>query len=354
MRHIVCGGVRENLTGIGPPRRLAPADRVCNRRRMSVVPPRPESSRPVCILGLGLIGGSLLRRLSRERTAFGYNRSSASVDAAVSAGYDASSDLVRTLARATELDAVIVLATPVTTLGPIVDAVAEHAPDCLLTDVVSVKEEVARIVARHHRRARYVGGHPMAGTAHSGWNATDPSLFENAMWMVTTHDDTDPADWLAVADIARAAGSYVVPAANDAHDRAAAAISHNPHLTAAVTAAVGAGESLLPLRLAAGSFRDGTRVAGTAPELQRAMLEANSVALLNTLSETIDRLVAARDRLRDHGDVAALIEAGHHARTAYDKIATGDVEPIVGVTVGDDGWAQELRRQSHQARVWIG
>ncbi|GAA4663287.1 prephenate dehydrogenase [Gordonia humi] len=314
----------------------------------------PAPSRPVCILGLGLIGGSLLRRLAPEVPAFGYNRSAATVDAAVADGYDASTDLAATLARAAEVDAVVVLATPVTVLGPIVDAVAEHAPACLLTDVVSVKEEAARIVAAHHPGARYVGGHPMAGTAHSGWEATDPALFEDAMWMITTHDDTDADDWLAVAAIARAAGSYVVPAANDAHDRAAAAISHNPHLTAAVTAAVGAGESLLPLRLAAGSFRDGTRVAGTAPELQRAMLEANSIALLNTLSETIDRLVAARDRLRDHGDVAVLVEAGHRARLAYEEIAGGAVMPIVDVRIGDDGWAQELRRQAHQARVWMG
>lgn len=261
---------------------------------------------------------------------------------------------MQTLARAREEDAVIVLATPATALGVMIDAVAEHAPACLVTDVVSVKEEVARIVAARHPDARYVGGHPMAGTAHSGWDATDPDLFTDAMWMVTTHDDTDADDWLTVARIAREAGSYVVPAANDAHDRAAAAISHNPHLTAAVTAAVGAGESRLPLRLAAGSFRDGTRVAGTAPDLQRAMLEANSVALLNTLSETIDRLVSARDRLRDHGDVAAIVEAGHRARMAYEEVASGEVEPIVGVTVGHPGWAQELRRQAHQARVWVG
>lgn len=310
--------------------------------------------RSVCVLGLGLIGGSLLRHLSGQRAAFGYNRSTATVDAAVADGFDASSDLAGTLARAAGEDSVIVLATPVTTLGPIVDAVAEHAPNCLITDVVSVKEEVARVVAQHHPDARYVGGHPMAGTAYSGWSATDPELFTGAMWMVTTHDDTDADDWLTVADIARSAGSFVVPAANDAHDRAAAAISHNPHLTAAVTAAVGAGESRLPLRLAAGSFRDGTRVAGTAPQLQRAMLEANPVALLSTLSETIDRLVSARDRLRDHGDVAAVIEAGHRARTAYEEIASGEMEPIVGVVVGDDGWAQELRRQAHLARVWIG
>ncbi|ALG83440.1 prephenate dehydrogenase [Gordonia phthalatica] len=313
------------------------------------------ASRPVCVLGLGLIGGSLLRRLADTGVrAFGYNRGAATVDAAAAAGYAASGDLHATLRQAAEQDAIIVLATPFTALTAMVEAVRDTAPACLLTDVVSVKEEVACLVERIHPNGRYVGGHPMAGTSHSGWAATDPSLFEGAMWMVTTHDDTAADDWLAVAGIARAAGAYVVPAANDAHDRAAAAISHNPHLTAAVTAAVGAGESDLALRLAAGSFRDGTRVAGTAPELQRAMLEANSISLLNTLSETIDRLVAARDALRDHGSVSVLVEAGHRARLKYEAIAGADPEPITGVRIGDDGWQEHLRKQAHQAKVWVG
>lgn len=312
-----------------------------------------DDARPVCILGLGLIGGSLLRALADAgHPAYGYNRSTGSVDDASAAGYDASADLSATLRRATGDDAVIVLATPVPALATMVAAVAEHAPGCLLTDVVSVKEEVARIVAAGHPGARYVGGHPMAGTAQSGWGATDPGLFRGAMWMVTTLDDTDPEDWLAVARIARRAGAFVVPAANDAHDRAVAAISHNPHLTAAVTATVGAGESELALRLAAGSFRDGTRVAGTAPELQRAMLEGNAIALLNTLSETIDRLTAARDALRDRGSVEVIVDDGHRARRRYEAIAQADPQPIDGVEIGSPGWAHELRRQAHQARVW--
>lgn len=310
---------------------------------------------PVCILGLGLIGGSLLRRLTDTgRAAYGYNRSAATVETAGAAGYDASTDLTGVLRRAAADDAVIVLATPVPALAAMVTAVAEAAPGCLLTDVVSVKEEVARIVAAGHPGARYVGGHPMAGTTESGWAATDSGLFDGAMWMVSTHDDTDPADWLAVAGIARSTGAYVVPAADDAHDRAVAAISHNPHLTAAVTATVGAGESELALRLAAGSFRDGTRVAGTAPALQRAMLEGNALALLNTLSETIDRLTAARDALRDHGSVEVIVDDGHRARHRYETIALAEPEPIEGVEIGAAGWAQELRRQAHHARVWVG
>ncbi|MFT4042861.1 MAG: prephenate dehydrogenase [Gordonia sp. (in: high G+C Gram-positive bacteria)] len=310
---------------------------------------------PVCILGLGLIGGSLLRCLADAgHQAFGYNRSAATVTAARSGGYDATTDLAEVLRRAAATDALIVLATPVTTIDPLLRALAQWAPDCLITDVISVKQVVSESVSRIHPRGRYVGGHPMAGTSQSGWDATDPALFTDAMWMIATEDHTDPDDWSAVAALAHAAGSIVVPAAPDAHDRAVAAISHVPHLTAAVTAAVGAGESDLALRLAAGSFRDGTRVAGTAPALQRAMIEANDVAVLNALSEIIDRLVAARDDLRDHGNLATLIDDGHRARLAYEKMAASDREPIVGVRIGSAGWQSELRNQAHQGRVWLG
>jgi prephenate dehydrogenase len=304
-------------------------------------------------LGLGLIGGSILRAVARDgRTVFGYNRSDAGAAAAHADGFDASTDLEAVLRRAAQSDALIIVATPVTTLDDLLPVVADLAGDCVLTDVVSVKEPVADAVARHHPGARYVGGHPMAGTSQSGWAATDPDLFTGAMWMVTTADDTDPDAWRTVASLALDCGAQVVPAANDAHDRAVAAISHLPHLTASATAAVGAGESGLALRLAAGSFRDGTRVAGTAPALQRAMLEANRIALLNTLSETIDRLIAARDELRDSGSVEIIVDDGHRARLAYEKMAEAPAPPIADVEPGAPGWAAEMRRQAHLGRTW--
>ena len=192
---------------------------------------------PVCVLGLGLIGGSLLRALhDAGHEAFGYNRSATTVDAAIGDGYDASADLVATLWRAASSDALLVLATPVTTIGPLVTAIAENAPGLLVTDVISVKQEVERLLADLHPGGRYVGGHPMAGTSSSGWAATDATLFDGAMWAVTTTDHTPADDWLTVAALAVTVGSRVVPVAPDAHDRAVAAISHLPHLTAAATA----------------------------------------------------------------------------------------------------------------------
>ncbi|SIR98389.1 prephenate dehydrogenase [Williamsia sterculiae] len=309
----------------------------------------------VCVVGLGLIGGSLLRAATAAGVeAFGYNRSAVTVEQARAAGHDVSDDLGATLDRAARASSLIVIATPMTALDPVLDAIAVHAPDCALTDVISVKRPVADAVATRLPGVRYVGGHPMAGTSRSGWEATDPGLFRGAVWVVAADDGADPDVWLRVAALATAVGSVVIPVATDEHDRAVAAISHLPHLTAAVTATIGGADGDLPLRLAAGSFRDGTRVAGTAPLLQRAIVEGNRLPLLNALSETIDRLTAARDELRDHGTVKVLVDDGHRARLRYDELSATPAAPVTGVRVGDPGWERALRHQAYEGRAWQG
>ena len=92
-------------------------------------------------------------------------------------------------------------------------------------------------------------------------------------------DHVDPDVWVAVMNLALDCGAVVVPARSDEHDAAAATISHLPHLLAEALA-ITAGEVPLAFALAAGSFRDGTRVAATAPDLVRAMCEANADQVL--------------------------------------------------------------------------
>ena len=135
----------------------------------------------------------------------------------------------------------------------------------------------------------------MAGTAHSGWAAGDARLFVGAPWVISVDDHVDPDVWAMVMDLALDCGAVVVPARSDEHDAAAATISHLPHLLAEALA-VTAGEVPLAFALAAGSFRDGTRVAATAPDLVRAMCEANADQLLPVLDRTIDLLDAGARR----------------------------------------------------------
>ena len=226
---------------------------------------------PVCVLGLGLIGGSILRAATAAgREAFGYNRSVEGAQAARFDGFDATTDLTKALTRAADLDALIVLAVPMPALPTLLTHISQAAPECRLTDVTSVKGAVLDEVIAAGLQARFVGGHPMTGTAHSGWEAGHARLFTGAPWVISVDDHVDPAVWSTVMELALDCGAFLVPARSDEHDAAAAAISHLPHLLAEALA-VTAAEVPLAFALAAGSFRDGTRVAGSAPDLVRAM-----------------------------------------------------------------------------------
>lgn len=272
---------------------------------------------PVCVLGLGLIGGSVLRAASASgRQAWGYNRSGV----AAADGFDVGSDLAAALRRAAAEDALIMLAVPMTAVDHVLAAVAAVAPDCALTDAVSVKTAVVQAVARHGLSRRYVGGHPMAGTSESGWAASSAALFRGAAWVLAADDGLDVEVWRAVAQLALDCGAHVVPAAAAEHDAAVARISHLPHVLAAVLAAVGGDGGELALSLAAGSFRDGTRVAATRPELVRAMCEANDAALLAALDDTVARLTDARESLRSSGSLAGVADEGYAARLRFDQL----------------------------------
>lgn len=319
-------------------------------------PAVPPDSRPVCVLGLGLIGGSVLRALRRAgRPVHGYNRSAGAVAAARTDGYEVTDDLPAALTRAAAEDALIVLAVPMPAVDPVLAAIADHAPDCALTDVVSVKAPVRDAVRARGLADRFVGGHPMAGTAYSGWTAGDAALFDEAVWVVAADDGADPGVWARVARLAADCGAVVVPAESAAHDEAAARISHLPHVLAETLAAVGAADPLA-LTLAAGSFRDGTRVAGSAPELVRAMCEANGPALLGVLDQALELLTAARAQLAGptgggDGALAELVAAGHAGHTAYTATQR---KPLTDLRLGEDGWLDRLRTAGAEGRVWRG
>lgn len=331
---------------------------------------------PICILGLGLIGGCVLRDVAGAGgAAFGWNRSSPAVQKACKEGFEASDDLRATLERAQTQNALIVVAVPMPAVGTMLDAIKEYAPACGVTDVVSVKQAVYDEIKARGMQERYVGAHPMAGTANSGWEATFGGLFVGAPWVVCyDHADDErragrktSETWRGVfrqvVDLGEAVGSEVVPARARHHDRAVARISHLPHLLAESLAIVGDSGGLLTLSLAAGSFRDGTRVAGTAPHLVRAMCENNSAAVLEALDEALRLLGSAREELAVSGTVAKLAEAGHTSRQRYEArsgtreaVGGGTLShrPIIRIRPGDRGWVAQLEHAEHLgARIEI-
>ncbi|MCV7343621.1 prephenate dehydrogenase [Mycolicibacterium rhodesiae] len=294
---------------------------------------------PVCVLGLGLIGGSVLRAaVAAGREALGYNRSVEGAQGARFDGFSATTDLTEALAWAAEREALIVLAVPMPAVSQLLSHIKDVAGECPLTDVISVKRAVLDAVRTAGLLDRYVGGHPMAGTAHSGWTAGNARLFAGAPWVLTVDEHVDARVWEQVMHLALDCEAVVVPATSDEHDAAAASISHLPHLLAEALAET-AGEVPLAFALAAGSFRDGTRVAATAPDLVRAMCEANAEQLLPTLDRALELLNQARASLADRGSVAELVEAGHAARARYDSFSRPQ---IVTIAIGEEDWRAEL------------
>ena len=271
------------------------------------------------MIGAGLIGGSVLRAAEKAgRTVWGTSASEDTARLAVADGFDVGTDTDAALHRAVDADALVVLAVPLPALPAVLRRIDAVCPTCRLTDAVSVKVATVDAVARFAPRARYVGGHPMAGTAESGWAAGHAGLFADAAWVVAADDGLDAAVWADVAELAWACGARVVPAAADEHDLAVAKISHLPHLVAAVLAAVGGhDDDDLAMALAASSFADGTRVAGTRPELVLAMCEGNREALLAAVDEMLGRFGVMRGALASTGGLAATVQAGYVARGRF-------------------------------------
>jgi len=193
----------------------------------------------------------------------------------------------------------------------------------------------------------------MAGTADSGWPAGSARLFEAAPWVIAADDGLDLAVWRDVAELAWACGAHVVPAAADEHDLAVARVSHLAHLVAAVLAAVGANtDDQLALTLAASSFADGTRVAGTRPELVLAMCEGNRDALLGAVDDALGRLGAMRGALASTGGLAATVRAGHAGRERWE--AARDGRKPVRIRLDGPAPLSELRALGRRGEVVTG
>ena len=323
-------------------------------------------SRPICVIGLGLIGGSLLRDLvDAKQTAYGYSRPNSGTRAAIKEGFDISEELDDVLTRANDDHALLVVAVPMTAVDEVLDRIVELAPNCGITDVVSVKSPVYDAVRARGLESRYVGGHPMAGTEKSGWKASQSGLFTRAAWVITydyavecqeegRHVDQEWIDLFSdVVRMVVRVGAEAVPARVANHDASVARVSHLPHIIAEALSVVGDHGGLLAQSLAAGSFKDATRVAGTRPELVQAMCESNAPALVGALDDFIEQLQEARTALdQENPDISELAQAGHRtrlrleARSGARKESVSPVKissrPVLRLHLGSPNWVRQL------------
>ncbi|MBL7261837.1 prephenate dehydrogenase/arogenate dehydrogenase family protein [Paractinoplanes lichenicola] len=249
----------------------------------------------IAIVGLGLIGGSLLRALSAGgHRVVGYDADPATRELAAAAGFEVAASVAQAIAGIEGAGAsdtrLVVLAVPLPALGEVFEQLAGF--EGLVTDVTSVKAPVRELAVKHGVK-RFVGGHPMAGKETSGFAATEATLFEGCSWVLTVEPAAELEDWVALAALYTELGARVVPVTASEHDRAVAEVSHVPHLFAAALA-LQLRDNPLAGALAAGSFRDGTRVAATRAELIVAMCGGNATEVDGALGRLIGELEQMR------------------------------------------------------------
>ncbi|MFZ9427884.1 MAG: prephenate dehydrogenase/arogenate dehydrogenase family protein, partial [Ilumatobacteraceae bacterium] len=188
----------------------------------------------------------------------------------------------------------------------------------VVTDVGSVKAAVCGAIGD----ARFIGGHPMAGSELEGLDGADPDLFAGAVWVLTPTSGTSDAAFSTVAAIVNDLGAEVVGLDPARHDELVAVVSHVPHLTAATLMGVAgsrATEHAALLRLAAGGFRDMTRIASGHPAIWLDICNENREAIVATLTMLIDGLSSMKSIVAE-GDRAQLLARLTTAREARSNL----------------------------------
>jgi prephenate dehydrogenase len=282
------------------------------------------------IIGLGLIGGSLAMAL-KAKCGFtrisAVNRSLPPLEQAKRDGvvddYAALSDLTYdTLRRLFGGCEVIYLCAPVDQIPGHVELLrGVVSPDCILTDVGSTKMSIYRYMSSA-APLRFIGGHPMAGSEKTGYRNASRYLFENAYYVLT------PMPWVSEPAVNRLTqiigqlGAIPMRMAPDAHDAAVATVSHAPHVIAA--ALVNLVQSLDAegdtRALAAGGFKDLTRIASSGPEIWQAISLENRSELLRVLRSFMGVMRSFEERL-DNSDGAAIREFFDSAKIYRDSFA---------------------------------
>jgi prephenate dehydrogenase len=305
--------------------------------RMTAFPVPTMPVPPVGVVGLGQLGGSLAAALAAAgRSVSGWDVDPAARDAAEARG----------VRIAQELTGIVVLAVPLPAMPTALDGLTID-PDATVTDLGSVKIPVLESVGAAFG-SRFVGGHPMCGTERSGHAAVDLGLFTGVRWALCLDTGTELARWLRVAEIALAVGAEVVPVTAAEHDDAVAAVSHVPHLLAAALAAAAADAGPLALTLGAGSFRDGTRVAGSDPAFVTAMVEGNAGPTAAALARVQSHLARPWPELVAAGHaVAARQQVRRSVRVPLDRTALLALGRAGGAVTGRlaaflEGWVPEV------------
>jgi prephenate dehydrogenase len=277
-----------------------------------------DAPQAVAVVGLGLIGTSLCRAMREHVPEMGLVGITRSVETADRAMNDGICDLAGTTPDLLRHVDIVVLCTPVDAMPFWLEQCAFY-PGLLATDTGSTKQWVVEQAAKRLEAMRFLGGHPMAGSQLSGYDAAQATLFDGCTWVLTPTAPQQQEMFTPWASVLEALHAKVEIMDAAEHDRTVAWISHLPFALSAalVRAAAAAPEWDAAQGLAASGFRDMARLAGGDPRMYAAIVQSNPSAILGALSALTKELERFAKVVRKPEQAEAYFTTAQEMRTAW-------------------------------------
>lgn len=288
-------------------------------------------------IGLGLIGGSIAKAFKKADPSIyiiAYNRSHPPLDMAVADKVvDKGTYQIDDTFKACDI---IFLCTPVEHNSTYLSLLREIIkPGCIITDVGSVKGYIHNTVRELHMEDCFIGGHPMAGSEKTGYSAASDVLLENAYYAITPTVKTSDASLQFYIKLVELTGAIPIVTEPDKHDYAVAGISHVPHLIASSLVNLvhdNDTDDELMRMLAAGGFKDITRIASSSADMWSQICVTNQTQITNLLDCYIDALIKVKDYVIS-GDRHAISDMFVRSKEYRDSINVGTKGPILARSV---------------------
>ncbi|MDO4267993.1 MAG: prephenate dehydrogenase [Eubacteriales bacterium] len=291
-------------------------------------------------IGFGLIGGSIARSIKKRQPGaeiMAYMRSREKLE---KARKDGVVDLVLSgVGEELSRCDIIFLCTPVEYNAKYLADVRPYLKEgAIITDVGSTKEGIHRVVAELGMEDVFIGGHPMAGSEKTGYENSSDHLLENAYYIITPSARSKKADVERMTAVARLTDAIPIVLDFQEHDRIVAAISHLPHLIASSLVNLVRDEDNkdeLMKRLAAGGFKDITRIASSSPEMWEQICMTNQSNLISMMEEYIHSLehILSALKARDKAVIYRLFDDSRSYRNSISDAVRGSLTPDYSFTV---------------------
>lgn len=276
-------------------------------------------------IGLGLIGGSIARAIRKfhpEYELLAYSHTRSTLDEAVAEGVidipcSEEDPLFATC------DYIFLCAPVQTNISYLPFLKQTISSRCVLTDVGSVKGEMHDAVAAAGLSANFIGGHPMAGSEKTGFSNSTDYLLENAYYVITPSDQAELSKISAYVDLVASLGAIPLVLSYEEHDYVVAGVSHLPHIVASclVNAIARLDTEKERMKLvAAGGFKDITRIASSSPVMWQQICLTNKKQISRVLDEFIRLLIQAK-YLVDQGDGDALYQMFESSKNYRDSLS---------------------------------